>query len=415
MTLISVKRPIRIQSHSFRLLLYLEWILLGMGVLTEIIPRPFHQSTQFPLLTILSITAFGMMGLRLPRTRSIHKVLYTSLEFGLILLPTVLDSRGGMQFFPLLCLVTVIRSCVIFKPPGRLIVAGLAFMSFLLTLFLRVDKFNSIARSRSVAQEQLGFTILLLKLNGALLFGLTLVFVLLLVNALLAERQSREKLTLANEQLRQYALRIKDQVTLEERNRIARDIHDSLGHYLAALNIQLEGAQKLWQSNPVRAQTFLADAKRLGSTALQEVRQSVSTLRSDPLQGRSLEDAIASLIEETNRVTGVLPDYSINISCPLSVEVSTAVYRIVQEALTNICKHAAATKVQIYLSETTTDLSLVIQDNGRGFRLDQNTTGFGLQGMRERAVATGGWLDIESEPGVGCRIKAHFPFMRLAE
>jgi CheY-like chemotaxis protein len=113
-----------------------------------------------------------------------------------------------------------------------------------------------------------------------------------------------------------------------------------------------------------------------------------------------LEDAIACLIEETNRATGVLPDYSINISSPLSVEVSTAVYRIVQEALTNICKHAAATTVQIHLSETTIDLSLVIQDNGRGFRLDQNTTGFGLQGMRERAVATGGWLDIANRQQV---------------
>jgi len=386
-----------------------------MSVLSEILPRSFHQSTQLPLLTILSIAGFGVMGLRLPRVRLIDKLFYTGLEFGLILLPTVLDSRGGIRCFPLLCLVMVIRSCVVFKPSGRLIVAGLAFLSFMLTLFLRMEKIDSLARSRSMAQEQLGFTIFLLKLNGTLLFGLTLVFVLLLVNALLAERQSREQLTIANEQLRQYAVRIKDQVTLEERNRIARDIHDSLGHYLAALNIQLEGALKLWQSNPVRAQTFVADAKRLGSTALQEVRQSVSTLRSDPLQGRSLEDAIACLIEETNRAPGVLPDYSINISSPLSVEVSTAVYRIVQEALTNICKHAAATTVQIHLSETTIDLSLVIQDNGRGFRLDQNTTGFGLQGMRERAVATGGWLDIESEPAAGCRIKAHFPLMRLAE
>jgi signal transduction histidine kinase len=282
-------------------------------------------------------------------------------------------------------------------------------MSFLLTLFLRVESHEA----RLMEQDQLKFTFLLLKLNFAFLFGLTLVFVLLLINALLAERQSREKLMLANEQLRQYALRIKDQVTLQERNRIARDIHDSLGHYLTALNIQLEGAVKLWQSNPLKAQTFLGEAKRLGSTALQEVRQSVSTLRSDPLQGRSLEEAIASLVEETERATGVLPDYSINLLYPLPVEVSTTVYRIVQEALTNICKHAAATKVKIHLSATTTDLSLVILDNGRGFRLDQNTTGFGLQGMRERAVALGGRFEIESQPNAGCRIAAQFPLIRL--
>ncbi|MBV9388519.1 MAG: histidine kinase, partial [Chroococcidiopsidaceae cyanobacterium CP_BM_ER_R8_30] len=101
--------------------------------------------------------------------------------------------------------------------------------------------------------------------------------------------------------------------------------------------------------------------------------------------------------------------------CPLSIETSTAVYRIVQEGLTNICKHAAATKVQIRLNATATDLSLVIEDNGKGFRLDQNTTGFGLQGMRERTVVLGGRFDIESEPGAGCRITAHFPLMRLLE
>ncbi len=289
-------------------------------------------------------------------------------------------------------------------------VAGLAFISFLLTLFFRAE-----IPKQPMAQEQVRFTVLLLKLNATLFFGLTLVFVLLLINALLAERQSRDKLTLANEQLRQYALRITDQVTLQERNRIARDIHDSLGHSLTALNIQLEGALKLWQSNPARAQTFLAEAKRLGSTALQEVRQSVSALRSDPLQGQSLADAIAALVEEAYHVTGVLPDYSINLSCPIPVEVSTAVYRIVQEALTNICKHAAATEVQIQLSTTTTELSLVIQDNGKGFSLDQNTTGFGLQGMRERAVALEGQFDIQSEPAGGCRIVAHFPLMGLTE
>ena len=392
-----------------RLLLYLEWILLGMSVLTEVVHDPHHHSPQFPLLTILDIAGFGLIGLRLPTGRLISKLLYTGLEFGLVLLPTLLDSRGGIRFFPLLCLIVVIRSCLIFKPPGRLIVAGLAFISFLLALFLRVEVYEA----PQMMQEQIRFTVLLLKLNFSLLFGLALVFVLLLINALLAERQSREKLTIANEQLQEYALRLKDQVTLQERNRIARDIHDSLGHSLTALNIQLEGAIKLWQSNPVKAQTFLAEAKRLGSTALQEVRQSVSTLRSDPLQGRTLEEAIASLIEDAHRATGVMPDYSINLSHPLSIEVNTAVYRIVQEALTNICKHAAATEVKIYLSATTTNLSLFIQDNGRGFRLDQNTTGFGLQGMRERAEALGGKFDIESEPASGCRITADFPLMRL--
>lgn len=407
-----MKRPIQIQSNSLRLLLYLEWILLGMSILTAIIRDPRHSSPQFPLLTIIDIIGLGLLGLRLPTGR-LTSILYTVLEFGLVLLPTILDNRAGIRFFPLLCLVIAIRSCLIFKPPGRVTVASLAFVSFLLALFLRTE--TPTARPPLIVQEQFKFTLLLLKFNFALSFGLVLIFVLLLINALLAERQSREKLTLANEQLQQYALRLKDQVTLQERNRIARDIHDSLGHSLTALNIQLEGALKLWQSNPQKAQTFLTEAKRLGSTALHDVRESVSTLRSDPLQGRTLEEAIANLVEDTFRATGVLPEYSINLWSPLSIEVSTAVYRIVQEGLTNVSKHAAATKVQIDLSATATDISLVIQDNGRGFRVDQNTAGFGLQGMRERSIALGGNLDIDSEPSAGCRITAHFPLMRLPE
>jgi signal transduction histidine kinase len=77
--------------------------------------------------------------------------------------------------------------------------------------------------------------------------------------------------------------------------------------------------------------------------------------------------------------------------------------------LTNICKYAEATEVKIQLKATTDELDLIIQDNGRGFNVETNTTGFGLQGMRERTLALGGQLLIDSQPGAGCRINAHFP------
>ena len=97
--------------------------------------------------------------------------------------------------------------------------------------------------------------------------------VLLLVNALITERQSREKLAIANDRLRHYAMRIENLAMVQERNRIAREIHDSLGHALTGLNLQLEGALKLWQSHPEQARQFLHEAKQSGSTALSEVRR----------------------------------------------------------------------------------------------------------------------------------------------
>lgn len=222
-------------------------------------------------------------------------------------------------------------------------------------------------------------------------------------------QQAEAELLKALAQERSLNQRIEEMATLEERNRIAHDIHDSLGHSLVALNIQMETALALWQDDPDQAYTFLVEAKQLGSGALQAVRQSVSAIRSDPLQGQALSGAIATLIQEFQRTTGVLPTCHINLSQPLSNQVNTVVYRIVQEGLTNICKHAEATAVQIQLQTTASDLLLTIQDNGKGFWIVQNGIGFGLQGIRERTTALGGELEITSELGAGCRITARFP------
>jgi signal transduction histidine kinase len=128
--------------------------------------------------------------------------------------------------------------------------------------------------------------------------------------------------------------------------------------------------------------SFLREAKQLGSRALQEVRRSISALRADPLQGQSLEVAIAKTVNEFHQTSGILPDYRIQLSQPIPPEISTALYRIIQESLTNIYKHSAATQVSIHLLESPNAIQLQINDNGQGFNPERNTTGFGLQGMR---------------------------------
>ena len=399
-------RSIQIHNHPFKFLLYLEWGLLAIAILTELIPPPFPRVHRFPLPTIISIIGFGLMGLRLPNGSLVDKIVYTAIEI-LLILSTGITRIRAIRLFPLLYLILVIRSCLIFQLPGRLVVTSLSFTLFLITLMRRFSRLSA----PPLVQERLRF----IPLNYGLLFGLSLVFVLLLMNAIISERQSRERLASANDRLRQYALRIEDQATLQERTRIAREIHDSLGHSLTALNLQLETALKLWQSNPTKAQTFLAQAKNLGSQALQDVRQSVSTMRRDPLQGRSLSQAIASLAEDFHRSTGILPSQHVQLTDSIPTDVSTAIYRILQEALTNISKYASANQVKIQLIATTTNLELTVQDNGRGFNLDQNTTGFGLQSMRDRTVALGGYFNINSTLGQGCTITANIPIPRLSQ
>ncbi len=359
------------------------------------------------------------MGLKLPTGKTRDKLLYTGLEFGLLLLAFFLDSRP--DFFPLVGLIIVIRSCLIFEQIGRLIVAGLVFIAFLLTLFLRSPFGRGATLSpgprlprHGPIPESIANTILTLKLNAAVTFGLALLFILLLVNALLAERQSREKLLLANDRLRQYALRIEDQATLQERNRIAREIHDALGHALTAQSIQLENALLFLPPSAEKTASFLQEAKQLGSIALQEVRRSISTLRADPLQGKSLEVAIAKIITEFRQTSGVVPECTIQLSHPIPTEISTALYRIIQESLTNIYKHSAATQVSIHLLESPNAIHLQIDDNGQGFNPERNTTGFGLQGMRERTAALGGQFFLVSQPGKGSQITVSIPLPRLA-
>jgi signal transduction histidine kinase len=399
-----MSRPIQIANHPFRFLLYLEWILLAIAVFSAVLPPSPRLSPKFPELTICSLILFGLMGLRLPTNNSFSKIIYTASEILLILVTGIFGGRTA-RLFPFLYIILVTRSCLIFQVSGRLLVTGLSFILFLLTLQHRFIRFPL----RLQDQERFRF----FSFSLALLFGLSLVFVLLLMNAVLSERQSREELAIAHEKLRQYALRIENQATLEERNRIAREIHDSLGHSLTALNLQLETALKLSQSNPTKSHSFLMRAKELGSKALQDVRQSVSTMRSNPLQEQSLSQAICLLAEDFHRSNGILPICQINLVHPLSAEVNTAIYRIIQESLTNISKYAKATEIKLDIMMTKGSLYLMIKDNGKGFDLQQNTTGFGLQSMRDRTFALGGKFNINSTPGSGCQIIVDIPLSRL--
>lgn len=296
-----------------------------------------------------------------------------------------------------------------FDQTGRLAVSLATFSAFTVTT-LRHDKLPSMLvkmvkeQSAMSSLNSLNQVMLTIKLSSTLSFGLALVLVMLLINALLEERQSRVKLTIALDQLRQYSLRIEDQSALQERNRIAREIHDSLGHTLTAQSIQLDSALLLRNSNPNEASVFLQEAKQLCKQALQEVRQSVATLRTDPLQGKSLEHLVESLIQEFRATTAIEPTYMVSLMQPLPHEVIAAYYRVLQEALTNIIRHSVASEVILRLVTRDRLLHLQIQDNGKGFNPDLNSTGFGIQGMKERISALGGQFNLSSSPGQGCLI-----------
>jgi two-component system, sensor histidine kinase and response regulator len=237
-------------------------------------------------------------------------------------------------------------------------------------------------------------------------------------------QETQTNLLQALEQERSLKQRIEELAAIEERNRIAREIHDSLGHSLMALNVQLQAAASLLHSDPLQAQSFLTQAQRLGSTAMQEVRDSVRTLRTAEHTEQPLAETIAALAEEFRQVTGITPTVHTCLTKSVSSSESKTLYRIVQEALTNISKYAQATQVQIHLITTDRDrdspeeqlrqsIDLTITDNGQGFDLQQQTTGFGLQGMQERVAALDGELHITTSPGAGCQIQVKFPLSEV--
>lgn len=250
-------------------------------------------------------------------------------------------------------------------------------------------------------------------LYGIVLCGLVSTFVLLLVNALLAERASRQQLTIAHHRLRQYALRIQDQAALQERNRIAREIHDAVGHSLTALRIQLENARLFSHSDTHKTENHLEVAQQLAAKALSEIRQSVSTLQSDPLQGKSLVTVLEQLCLDFQQHTKGKFVYTLDILGPLSKETSATVYRLLQEAMTNVARHSHADHIKLQVKTESGYLWLILEDNGIGFDPAKNTAGFGLNNMKERTAAMGGHLQFVTAPGKGCQLKAQLPLVEV--
>ncbi len=206
--------------------------------------------------------------------------------------------------------------------------------------------------------------------------------------------------------------------TIEERNRLAREIHDTLAQGLAAITLQLETADALSTTRPERASEAIRRALSLARSNLEEARRSVMDLRAAPLQNRTLPEAIANLVQHWCDDSAVQVQFSsIPMAGPhnLSTRLEEGVYRIVQEALANACHHAQAHHIDVTLTMEEQSLRVVVQDDGRGFDPDNVTSTandghFGLTGMNERVKLLGGTICIQSEPGAGTYIDVQVPY-----
>ncbi len=214
-------------------------------------------------------------------------------------------------------------------------------------------------------------------------------------------------------QVRAFALQAEELAAARERNRIARDLHDSLGHYLMAINIQLEKALAQIDHRPAEVRQTIVETRQLASEVLQDVRQSVATLRATD-EVFSARKAITKLADEV-RAGGLPVTLSVEgDETHASTQTLMGLCRVGQEALTNIRKHAQANLVTMTLTIGEENTGLTVADNGVGFdatqpRLASGQAGHGLQGMQERLALLGGQLTVESMPSVGTRLVAVAP------
>jgi len=200
---------------------------------------------------------------------------------------------------------------------------------------------------------------------------------------------------------------------IEERNRLAREIHDTLAQGLSAIALQLETADALLETanDPARIRTAVQQALHLTRANLLEARRSVLDLRAAPLEGRTLAEALRLLAQETAAKQALAIDFqAVGGNQPLPLAIEAGLYRVAQEALTNIYTHAHATQVAIHLRCTPANVELTIHDNGCGFEPEQVTQNrYGLTGMNERLRMLGGSLQIESAAGAGTKVSVAVP------
>lgn len=214
-------------------------------------------------------------------------------------------------------------------------------------------------------------------------------------------------LVLENARLREKSTEV---AVLEERNRLARELHDSVTQSLFSLSLNLEAAGQMMVNKPEKSKMLIDRSQEMAAEALAEMRSLIFELRPAALQEKGLAAALSNHINLFRRRHGLEVSLSLEGEGRLPPDLEFCLYRVAQESLTNIAKHARAKKVHVIYTVGSEEASLLVTDDGVGF--DGQTTGaesFGLLGMRERVTALRGRLTITSVAGSGTTIEARIP------
>ncbi len=251
--------------------------------------------------------------------------------------------------------------------------------------------------------------------SGAVVLLLCLIILVVVVAMIEANRRSEETAALlaeleeAHAELRGYADRARELAIAEERARLARDMHDSVGHYLTVINLGLNNARRYRDRNPEEAWNEVHQAQDLTREALADSRRWVRALRPLRMDGKRGVEALATLVESFGGADTTLTFTTRGDWPGLDGDRELLCFRAVQEGLTNVLRHAKAANVEVTLDCTPEKVTIVISDDGRGADRASRSDGAGLSGLRERAAAVDGAVETCTDPGEGFTLRVTVP------
>ncbi len=221
------------------------------------------------------------------------------------------------------------------------------------------------------------------------------------------QRQQNTRLAEANRQLSSYTVTLEQLTISRERNRMARELHDTLAHTLSAVSVQLEAVSALWGNDPEKAHNMLSDSQKLTRDGLNEARRAIQALRATSLDDMGLALALKNLARREAERGGLNLDLQVPDEVSgLKPDVEHGVFRIAEEAIRNVVQHAQAKNLSVIMSQRGADLNLMIRDDGHGIKNGHQPREdhYGLDVMRERAEAIGAKLNVESKQDAGTTI-----------
>jgi signal transduction histidine kinase len=222
---------------------------------------------------------------------------------------------------------------------------------------------------------------------------------------------SHGAVTEAHKQLQLYSKQVEELTTIHERNRIAREIHDTVGHKMTALLVQLELGRELLKLDAGRAEETIAVCEGLARDALQEIRFSVRTLRHEEGEQLTLIQSIRKLLEDFYKTAGIETVFELKGDpAVIPVSLQPTIIRTIQESLTNAKRHGGASSFLLDIKCSGDQVMMLLRDNGKGVRVIE--PGFGLINMKERIEEHGGTVLFESEEGEGFKLKVRFPLLQ---